>query len=290
MTYWEIGDTVALGCQFANSAGVPTNTTVVLTITLPDGTVATPAPVNASAGVYTAGYVPTQAGRHGVRWVGTGAVVSAFTDVFDVHSSSPPQLFSLAEGRSALKEPSAATADDEELRGYIIAATRVVEDVYGPVVPQTLTQTFDGGKRKLFADTSITTMVSVTESGAALVAGTDYTVDYDAGILSRGTFAGSLFMEPTYQEPAYFPAIWAFGIQNITIVYKAGVAPGSVIPEHVRKAGRIIMRALWQPDQQPYRPAFGTPDVEMSTTPSGLPIPHSALELLAGGSTEVGFS
>lgn len=291
---FDLADTVPLTFLVTDSAGAPADTgaTPVCTVTLPDGTTSTPAVVHGVTGTYTASYLTTQAGRHSVRWVGTGTNASAFTDVFDVHSAAgAPQMFSLDEGRKALREPAALTLDNEEIRGYITAATRVVEDVYGPVVPATITQTFDGGKRKLFADTVITTMVSVTESGNALVSGTDYTVDYDAGILTRGTYQGSVFAEPTYQEPAYFPAVWAFGIQNIVVVYKGGVPVNGVIPEHVRKAGRIIMRSLWQPDQQPYRPALGGhPDAEMTTTPNGLPIPRGALELLRRGSTDVGFS
>lgn len=290
---FDLADTVPLTFLVTDAAGAPVDTgaTPVCTVTLPDGSTATPAVAHPGVGSYTASYLTTQAGRHGVRWVGTGTNASALTDVFDVHSAAGgPQLFSLAEARKALREPTGQTVDDEEIRGYIVAATKVVEDVYGPVVPGTRTQTFDGGVRKLFADSAITSMLTVTESGDALTVDIDYTVDYDAGILTRGTFQGSVFEEPSFQEPAYFPAIWAFGIQNITITYKVGIAPGSVIPEHVRKAGRIIMRSLWQPDQQAYRPAFGEPDGEIVSTPSGLPIPKGALELLAGGSTEIGFS
>lgn len=285
---FDLGDAVPLTFS---SGSADTGATPVCTVTLPDASTATPSVLHTGPGAYAASYTTTQSGRHFVRWVGTGTNASAFTDVFDVHSvTGGPQLFSLDEGRKALREPTDSSLDNEELRGYIITATRVVEDVYGPVVPQTIVQTFDGGRRALQCDTSITSITSVTESGSSLVVATDFTVDYDAGILTRGTYAGSVFAEPTVSDPATFPAVWAFGIQNIVVTYRAGVATTGVIPEHVRKAGRIILRSLWQPEQQANRPAFGSPDVEAVSTPSGLPIPRAALELLRRGSTEVGFA
>jgi hypothetical protein len=77
MAAFDIGDQVRLTAAFA-VGGTPTApTTLVLTITAPDGTATTPTPVSESTGVYYHDLTPTQAGWYRYRWVGTGAAVAA---------------------------------------------------------------------------------------------------------------------------------------------------------------------------------------------------------------------
>ena len=56
---YDIGDSVLLTFTVLNSAGSPTNATVALTLTDPDGTTSTPAVSTAATGVYTATVAPT---------------------------------------------------------------------------------------------------------------------------------------------------------------------------------------------------------------------------------------
>ncbi len=78
MTTYDLGDVASLAVAITDSAGAAANAgAVVLTVTLPDGTTVTPTVTNAATGSYTASYTPTLPGRHGVRWVATGANASA---------------------------------------------------------------------------------------------------------------------------------------------------------------------------------------------------------------------
>ncbi len=82
---YDLGDVVALAVEVRDTAGdLADATAITLTITLPDGTTATPVTANPSTGRYTASYTPTVAGRFSVRWVASGTNASAYTDAFTV--------------------------------------------------------------------------------------------------------------------------------------------------------------------------------------------------------------
>ncbi len=94
-----------LSILIRDAAGQPANAgAVTLTITLPDGTTVTPGPIaSTTPGVYDYDYVTVQAGRHGVRWVATGANAAAFTDAFDVQPADGSPWISLADVKDHLK-------------------------------------------------------------------------------------------------------------------------------------------------------------------------------------------
>src|SRR5206468_2941706 len=107
--------------------------TVVLTVTLPDGTTVSPAVTNppAETGRYRCDYPTVQAGRHLVRWTST-TPTSAYTDMFDVRPTAPPLIVSLADMKQHLGKSD--PGDDEELREFIEAATAVIEEHRGETV------------------------------------------------------------------------------------------------------------------------------------------------------------
>ena len=78
MAVFDLGDVANLTITVRNSSGVAANAgSVACTITQPDGTSSTPAVSNTGTGTYSAGFTPTQAGRHLIRWVATGANASS---------------------------------------------------------------------------------------------------------------------------------------------------------------------------------------------------------------------
>jgi hypothetical protein len=260
----DVGDTVPLSVTITDATGALVNpATIVLTITAPDGTVTTPAPANPSTGVYLYNYVPTMAGRHSYRWQSTGPA-TAYTDVVNVEAIDPRFIFSLAEARAQLKTSAGNTIGDEELRLYLGSVTAIVEDIVGPQTLVTRTYTTNGGGPTILLHHPPVTIVSVTENGMALTQGSDYVVDYAAGIIYRGTLRGGYIFMP--------------GNDNVVIVYTTGTTTS---PLNVRKAAGIILAHLWQADQQGYRPQFGAPDDDVTTTPTGFAIPRRAAELLA---------
>jgi uncharacterized repeat protein (TIGR01451 family) len=278
----DLGDPVPLSITVRNAANVPENAgAVVLTITLPDGTTATPA-VTGASGVYTlnAPYIAVQSGRHTVRWVATGANSTTLSDVFNVTGSDPGFIISLAEARAGLGLVNADTVRNEDLRSYIAAATPIMEDIVGPILRTTRTETYDGGGTAISLLWSpIISVSSVTESYGTFAraltvqdvfagSGLDsygYTVDLVTGVVTRR--AAGVAMS--------FPA----GRRNIQVTYVSGRA---TLGANLLLATQRLVRHLWQQAQQGFRPTMGTPNEAMGSTPSGFAVPKAVLEICAG--------
>lgn len=92
----ELGATYPLATLVTDDSGNPIAATgVIVTVTLPDLTTATPAVSNPVLGTYAAFYPTTQAGRHVARWAGAiGAETLAMEEVFDVRP--PTRVFPIA--------------------------------------------------------------------------------------------------------------------------------------------------------------------------------------------------
>lgn len=180
----------------------------------------------------------------------------------------------LADARTALGLPATDTSKDADLSAtYIPAVTPIVEDIAGPVMAVTgKTWTVDGGKTQYLLPVAPTAVTQVTETGVVLVANVDYTVNLRAGVVTRGS--------------VQTPYVFLPGQQNIVFTYNQGyaVAPANVNATH-KLGARIILRQLWLSDQQGNRPAFGQPDNDVVSTPSGFLIPRRAFELLSRPTT-----
>ena len=194
---YDLGDVVALAVEVKNAAGTLANATAVtLTVTLPDGTAATPAVANPSTGKYTASYSPTVAGRHVVRWVATGTNASAFTDAFTVTDASDYGLVGLDDVKRHLNIT--ASTSDEELRAVLFAATAAAEDYLNrPLRRMNKTRTFyspiGNGRILTLSQPDIASITAITEDGEALTAD-DYDADLNAGIVRR---VGNAWEYPT---------------------------------------------------------------------------------------------
>ena len=183
---FDLGSSVPVTYRNYDSTGNLANaTTVVLTVTLPDGTSSLPTVTNASTGNYTATFATTQAGRHQLRWVATGANAGAYTDVLDIAPSNPSFIISLQEAKDALNITT--TTRDSEIRDYIRAATVVCEYVAGePILKrQIVGETHDGGGLSItLRARGILSIDTVVENGVTLAA-TDYAAYLQAGTLAR---------------------------------------------------------------------------------------------------------
>jgi hypothetical protein len=73
---YQVGELAPLEATFKNAAGTPTNTTVVLEVRAPDGTITTPAPSNPGAGVYHYDLSVSAPGLWWYSFQGTGAVTA----------------------------------------------------------------------------------------------------------------------------------------------------------------------------------------------------------------------
>ena len=239
MAVFDLGDVANLTVTVRNSSGTAANAgAVTCTITQPDGTTTAASVANTTTGVYSAGFTPSQAGRHLVRWVATGANAASYTDVFDVLAADPRFIISLSDAKDSLNITN--TAHDEEIREYLAAATDVIEAIAGPVLTRTVVETHDGGESSLLLrNVPVAAVSSVVEASTTLAA-TDYAFDPLAGTLTRVI--------------GIQPWVWRYGFQNIVVTYTVGAG---TVPYYVILAARELIRHWYQRGQQAPRPAFG---------------------------------
>lgn len=248
---YDVGDLVVLAFANTDTSGNPANaTTMVLTVTAPDGTTSTPTVTNPQTGSYTASYQTTMVGLHGVRWVGTGLNPGASTDVFTTTDPALLPIASLADVKAWLNL-SAATTSDQKVRDTLATATELAEDYCNRSLRRkTQVQRFTGSYANTYLmlnDPPVLSVTSVVESGNPLTINSDYVCDPVAGILYRGIY------------PGLVP--WYPGVDNIIVTYVTGYASP---PLAARQAVLDITRWLWQTTQQGPRPGFGQNAAETS--------------------------
>ena len=108
--------------------------TATLTITLPDGTTATPAMTDTAVpGQYRLSYQTTMPGRHTAHAVTTGPVTS-FDDEFDVAATPWPAIVSLTDAKNQINVPLTDHTHDDLLRDYIAGVTGALEDYKHEVI------------------------------------------------------------------------------------------------------------------------------------------------------------
>jgi hypothetical protein len=275
----DLGDVWPLSVFITDDNGNAANATaVVLTITLPDGTTTAPTVTNPATGTYTASYVTVQTGRHEVFWSATGTNACDYEDSFYVQPRHQ-LIISLAQARAGLRLPAGQTIDDEDLRELIAAATPVMEDLCGPIVSRTVTDTYDGGSTQIpLIQTPVVSITSVTETaGSGWVkvltpqdpttgTGFDafgYSVDLRSGIITR--------------RAAGVAVPFITGIRNIQVVSVVGRAN---VPANLVRATRRLVRFMWQQEMQGQRPNGSTPE-SVGTTPSGYLVPNAVNALCA---------
>ncbi|CAM5617345.1 hypothetical protein SALBM135S_05886 [Streptomyces alboniger] len=261
---FDLGATVRLTADCLDPDGtLTTATSATVTVTLPDGATATPPAAETSTpGRYQADYVSAVPGRHTVRWVWAGPA-HAYTDMFDVSEAAPPALMSLATGRKHLKKAPGDRADDEEIRDWIEACTRAVEQFVGPVVVRSVSDTVRFSTARSVA-LSLIPALDITSVTQLRPGGPAYTVD-------------DLILDPDTGLVEHAGAERLHGPLRIT--YRVGRL---IVPANIRNAGKIILQHLWRTRQGPGRPQRGTDDYDVTEPLPGLgfAIPNRAVQLL----------
>lgn len=203
--WWDLGDVVPLTINVRDANGALANaTSVTLTITLPDGTTASPSVTNPSTGVYQADYTPGMVGRFVWKMTASGTNAGVFTDTFTVSSYEP--LVSIGQAVSYLGT-GYVSADEPRLRDVIMAATELIER-RRPIRRRSQTYTANGGQGAVFLPwLPIVSITSVTEDGVTLSA-SDYKLAA-GGILYRGQDGSGT---------------WAAGVANVVVTAVVGYA------------------------------------------------------------------
>lgn len=223
---YDVGDRARLTFSVTDVAGVPTNGTVVLTVTKPDASTATPTVSNPSTGSYTADVDLDQAGRWTYRWVATGAVTAAQTDILDVAAAASNALVSLADVKDHLNITT--TTHDEELRRYIAAATDFIESRVGAVVRRTVVEpgVQQGSDGMLYLNHPV---ISVTSATSPL----------------GGTYS---VLAWTIDGSTINPGYWTSYPYPLTVTYVAGRV---IVPAIIRQAALDYVKWLWEAQRGP---------------------------------------
>lgn len=265
---YDLGDPVPLTVQIADVDGNPANAgAVTVTVTPPNGVTVTPLVVNPSAGLYQSDYLTTQPGRHTVRWVATGINASAFSDAFEVNAATPSYLVSLADAKRYLNITT--STNDEELRTFIESATQVVEDIVGPVVVRTVTETHTRpGRVIILQQPPIISLISLTSS---ITGG----LGYDASVLDIDPVTG--IVRRLDGLPLGSRA-WVSPVP-LRAVYTAG---RPIVPAAISMAANVIIDHLWETQRGHAQGVRPTPGGGRSSPKKGPAptLPHRALELL----------
>lgn len=265
----DISDSVPIAWDVKDAAGVLTTaSTAVLTVTLPDGTTATPAiPAPSSAGQYRVTYIPTLEGRYEWRVV-TTVPNTAYQDVFIVRGLVSPALLSLADAKVHLN--STSTANDDEIREFLEAATEIVESYIGPVAPRSHTARVCGYRCAIpLPHTQVTAITSITDvrTGATPITLSDLTIDTAAGVIS-------------YKSGVAFP----YGDMDVT--YTVGQA---TVKASWTLAAKIIVKHLWE-TRLGNLPSVQGDDPGYVVTGSGHVVPYRAIALLQSDQVPAGFA
>lgn len=256
---FKVGDSVPLSFLVVNAQQTLVDATVVLTVDQPDDTPATPTVVSDGVGRYSAVFVPTQPGRHVVRWTATGAYAAAQTDVLNVAAATGSvALISLLEAKEHLNMDLERGDDDDELRGFITAASRVVERYTKQVI----------ARRTVVEDaTPDRTGVVVLQS---------------APILSV-TSATSLDGATTYDATVLDAANGILSVIAWETVRFTLVAGYEQVTEDTIKATQIICAHLWETQRvQAVGPGFNSGELSAPEIGRGYLIPNQAAQLLGG--------
>jgi hypothetical protein len=258
----DLGAVYQVAVDVADASDAPTNpSSADLTIMLPDGTTISPGvPVPTTIGQVRVDYVTAQTGRHVWRLVTSGPT-TAYADVFDVQPAAPDSIVSLDEARAHLNMRPTETTDDDELRGFVAAATRAVERALGrKVVRRTITDRFDlsgAVTQLLLRNVPVLSLTSaVSADGATTWNVADLQPDVETGsitVVSGPALSGS-----------------------VDLTYQVGMV---VVPDDYRLAAKIIIQHLWETQRGTMGVQLGG-DNEPYMPGRGFAVPRRALELL----------
>lgn len=155
----------------------------------------------------------------------------------------------------------ANTARDADITAYIQAATPIIENIVGPVLPTSKTVSFDGGTEAIVLPDVATSVTTVIENGVTLTT-TDWMFDPVGSVLWRGT--------------STHPKCFGTGRLGIQVTYATGY---TTIPLALQLAARELVRFWWQQGKAAVRPAYS--DALEATPPQGFAVPKRVIELCA---------
>ena len=248
-------------------AGVPTDATMSLVVTKPDGTTVSPAINHDGTGLYSSSVLADQLNYWQYSWLSSGAAVGRDDGQFYV-TSSALRVISLEDLKVHLNKDLDLHDDDDELEDFIDAAQDMIVEKVGPVLPTLYTETRPAGKPFiLLSHRPVLSISSVSENAdygtPAVVAPGGWKLDGGTGVLTR--------LSAREQ-----PQLWAGGYSGVDISYTAGLNP---VPAKIRLATKELAAHLWRNTQlgRARRTSRGPED---DVAPATYSLPYRVAELL----------
>lgn len=255
--------------------------TALLTVTAPDGSTSTPAVVSVDASTVTAIVPALQAGTYLLVWTVTGAYLDAVQQQFTVEAPAI-DLIDLGELRDELNLDPADTTKTAKLRRWLKAATFVVENVCGPIVPRPMTRHFDGdGTFIVLPERWVTAISSMSETRGITnytlteqplgqsVDAFGYTWDRTINKIVRRGYGGAMVLFPP-------------GEQIVHVSYTAGMPS---IPDDIQIGTAELIKHWNRKDNPARKTGAGYPGQQIDE--SGLQqvgnylVPNAVMELFA---------
>ena len=199
-------------------------------------------------------------------------------------------IVQLADALAELNLPSTPSDGGAKLQGFIDAATAVIEDIVGHVVPGTATETYDGGDTTIYLrQLPVLSVTGIVETIGLI----DYTLTSQPvgspidnfGFTLDDPATGRVTRRSAGSQPFPFYANTA----NIAVTYTYGRA---TVPANIRLAALELLRFWWQQGAQGLRPPFGAPAGEagVSATPMGFLVPNRVKELCQPSLRQIAFA
>lgn len=253
-----------------------TGATVTCTVTAPDGT--NPTVSVDRTGTYPLAPVPAlQIGTYLLVWTITGAVVGAAQDQFTVVA---PQidLLSLPELKDELALDPDDTEKDPKLRGWLKAATGVIENVTGPILPRTVTEVFDGGATTVILSSrwvaSITSVTEYDSTSTTTLSEQTYGVPGTAAGYSWDRVTNIL----TRRDATGYRTFFRGGLGAVQVIYRAGLV---TIPEDIQTATAELIRHWYRKnDTAVVSGYYGPTQGDGAVMVGNYMVPNAVMELL----------
>jgi hypothetical protein len=210
-----------------NDTGALVNASAVtLTITLPDGTTATPAvPAPTVAGQYRYDHQSAMAGRHTAHAVTTGPI-TVYDDEWDVSETPWMAIVSLADAKNQLNMDPGDHSADDELRQYVAGVTGAVENyLHETIVRQQVTDEIEVCQARRFRvwHSPAISLVSVVSW--------DGTQTWD---VTRMRAARSGVVRVMAGPPVH-------GLVDVTLL-----AGYQVVPANYRQGALVVLEHVWE--------------------------------------------
>lgn len=169
--------------------------------------------------------------------------------------------------------------DNDELLSYLDAATEVLQNIYGDVIPKSYTERlrpYGDGTRFITGRSPLISVESITVTWAYMNAPI---LTLSAGMYRPNLITGEIQVYAMTPAFSWQYAYRDWSMAEFDVAYTAG---RTAVTPAVKDAVLEILRVNWQPQQSGNLPGVGADD-EQGSTYMGFYIPPGANERLQGG-------